>query len=142
MYMGASNDNLNKLHKVIMRSARTARNNYCCRMSINQILSSCKWMTIKNMIAHSAITTIHTILTKKTPTTIYNLFTNTHNTRINKKISLRCIPRTAKFKKFYLNSGLELYNKIPQDIKSKSIHSFKKLTKKWLITNITIDSHD
>ena len=35
MYIRASNDNLNKLHKVIMRSARTARNNYCCRMSIN-----------------------------------------------------------------------------------------------------------
>ena len=73
---------------------------------------------------------------------IINLFNNTHNTRLNKKISLRYIPWTAKFKKFYLYSGLEIYNSIPNDIKTKTIANFKKLTKKWLVTNGTIDTHD
>ena len=42
LYMGAGHHNINKLHKVIMKAVRTARNNYCCKQNISQILGSCK----------------------------------------------------------------------------------------------------
>ena len=31
LYMNATQDNINKLHRVLMRAARGAIGNYCCR---------------------------------------------------------------------------------------------------------------
>ena len=141
VYMGTSNDNITKLHKVIMRAARTARGNYCCRQNITSILSSCKWMPIAKMITHSAIVTIHTILIKQTPQSLIQLFNNIALTRTTKNLSLKYTPRTTKFQKFYLFSGLKIYNNLPPIMKLKSIPIFKKLSKKWLINGVN-DSND
>ena len=73
LYMGSGHDNMNKLHKVLMRAARTARNNYCCKQSIGQRLGSCKWLPINKMIIHSALVTIHTTISRNTPKSIINL---------------------------------------------------------------------
>ena len=143
IYMGTSNDNITKLHKVIMRAARTARGNYCCKQNITSILSSCKWMPIRKMITHSAIVTIHTILLKQTPQSIVQLFNNIALTRTTKDLSLKYTPRTTKFQKFYLYSGLKIYNNLPSNLKNKSIQTFKKLSKKWLMKqNGVKDSND
>ena len=83
----------------------------------------------------------YTIITKNTPKSIFNMFTTI--TRSTKPITIKYKPRTAKFQKFYLNSGLTIYNNIPNEIKNKSIPIFKKLTKKWLVNQtIPIDSND
>ena len=100
-------------------------------------------MTINKMISHVAIVTIHTILYKRTPQSIIKLFSNITLTRTTKDISLKYTPRTTKFQKFYLYSGLKLYNKLPTNLKNKSIQSFKKLSKKWLIQQTGVnDSND
>ena len=119
------------VHKIIMRSARGAIGNYCCRFSIAKILNICKWSTAKNMITHSAITTIHNILTKKKPLSIIKLF-NINNQRQSKQITTKYLPRTETFKKFYIYNTINIYNEIPSNIKSKSKVLFKKLSKKWL----------
>ena len=84
-YTQANNYNLNKIHKIIMRSARGAIGNYCCRFSINKILNICKWSTAKNIIIHSAITTIHIIMINKKPQAKINL-SNLNNQRKSKHI--------------------------------------------------------
>ena len=127
-YMGTTNDYITKLHKLHMRAARTARGNYCFRQNISSILSSCRWMTINKMISHASIVTIHTILYKRTPQSIIKLFSNITLTQTTKDISLKYTLRTTKFQKFYLFSGLKLYNKLPTNLKNKSIQSFKKLS--------------
>ena len=109
LYTLANNDNINKIHKIIMRSARGVIGNYCCRFSISKILNICKWSTAKNMITHSAITTIHNIISNKKPLAIMNLF-NLNNQRKSKQISTKYLPRTKQFKiKLYLQ-----YNKYIQ----------------------------
>ena len=41
LYTQANSDNINKIHKIIMRSARGAIGNYFCRFSITKILNIC-----------------------------------------------------------------------------------------------------
>ena len=53
---------------------------------------------------------------------------NNRNNRINKDLTLKYIPRTSKFKKFYMANGLKIYNQIPTFIKLKPLHILKKLT--------------
>ena len=57
-----NNNNLNKIHKLIMRAARSAIGNYCSRFSMIKILNICKWPTARNMINLSAINAIHNII--------------------------------------------------------------------------------
>ena len=138
LYMNTTNENKNKLHKVIMRGARTAIGNYCCKSSTNQILAKCKWLNVKSMITHSAITSIHSYIMNNTPKSILNLI-NIRNNRTHKDLTLKYIPRTSKFKNFYMANGLKIYNQIPTSLKLKPPHIFKKLTKNWLTTNIGVN---
>ena len=57
-----NNNNLNKIHKLIMRAARSTIGNNCCRFSRIKLLNICKWPTAKNMINLSATNAIHNII--------------------------------------------------------------------------------
>ena len=96
LYTQASNENINKIHKIIMRAAI---GNYCCRFTISKILGICKWPAAKDMINHSAITTIHNIINNKKPKSIINLF-NIKYQRNSKQIFTKYLPRTEQFTKF------------------------------------------
>ena len=134
LYMGADNNNITKLHRVIMKAARTTIGNYCCKQSINQILDRCKWLPIDLMIKHAAITTLHNIITNKTPKSVTNLLSNTDNTRLTKEITTKYIPRTEKYRRSFLYSGLKIYNSIPKKLKNSSKMISKIKTKNWLKT--------
>ena len=144
LYMGADNNNITKLHRVIMKAARTTLGNYCCKQSINQILNRCKWLPISLMIKHAAITTLHTIIINKTPISVTNLLSNIDNTRVIKEITTKYIPRTEKYQRFFLYSGLKIYNMIPKKLKNSSKMIFKTKTKNWLqnITKGVPDTND
>ena len=62
LYTQANNNNLNKIHKLIMRAARSTIVNNCCRFSRIKLLNICKWPTAKNMINLSATNAIHNII--------------------------------------------------------------------------------
>ena len=47
---------------------------------------------------------------------------------------MRYNARTLKYKKFFINSGLKIYNSIPWDFRQKGSNIFNKLTKNWIIT--------
>ena len=42
-----NNNNLNKIHKLIMRAAKSKIDNNCCRFSRIKLLNICKWPTAK-----------------------------------------------------------------------------------------------
>ena len=42
-----NNNNLNKIHKLIMRTARSRIGNNCCRFSRIRLPNICKWPTAK-----------------------------------------------------------------------------------------------
>ena len=133
LYSNATCSNINRVHKLVMRAARTSIGSYCCRKSVGQILKICGWLPPTKMITHSAIVTLHSIIINRTPNSIMALFNNTTTLRTKKDISTKYIPRTSKFIHFYINSGLKLYNKLPHNIKHKSKNVFKKLSKKWIL---------
>ena len=64
---------------------------------------------------------------------------NIRNNRLNKDLTLKYLPRTSKFRNFYMANGLKIYNQMPSNIKSKPLHIFKKLSKNWLATNIGVN---
>ena len=57
-----SNNNLNEIHKLIMRAARSKIGNNCCRFSRIKLLNICKWPTAKNMLNLSATNATHNII--------------------------------------------------------------------------------
>ena len=50
----ANTRQMNKVHKLVMFSARTIIGDYCFKKSINYILGKIKWMTAKNMIIYQS----------------------------------------------------------------------------------------
>ena len=96
------------------------------------------------MIKHSAITTLHSEIINNKPKSVTNLLTNKENNRITKEITTKYIPRTEKYKKSFLYSGLKLYNQIPKKFENSSKQIFKTKTKSWLINTSkgVPDTHD
>ena len=62
IYSLANNNNLQKLHKVIMTAARAAIGNFCFRKSIQYILTKGKWFDIHDWILSSTLNTLHRTL--------------------------------------------------------------------------------
>ena len=144
IYMNTTSDNITKLHRVLMRCARTTIGNYCCRMNTAAILGKCNWLGINKFIVHSGLVTINKIIKNKNPLVITNLYNNINNQRNCKKISTKYLPKTQKFQKFYLNGILKYYNQIPDIIKEVSLNQFKIKSKMWIDKNYNgiNDSHD
>ena len=84
------------------------------------------------MIKHAAITTLHSIIMNQTPQSVTKLLTNVENNRTTKEITTKYIPRTDKYRRFFLYSGLKIYNDIPKKLKNSSKQIFKIKTKSWL----------
>ena len=80
------------------------------------ILKQCKWLPLNKLIDKSVINTIHNIITKKTPTSLYDLYKIPNRQVVD--ISTKYKPKTAKTEKFFIYSGIRLYNKLPSEIKN------------------------
>ena len=87
-------------------------------------------MSIHNMIKCSAVKLLHNIIINKSPTTIFELYKI--NRRSNVEIVTLYKPKTKKTEQFFVYKGIQIYNKVPRDIKAKM--NFKheiKSTLKW-----------
>ena len=104
LYLSANKQQIDKIHKVLMTSARTVIGNYCFRKSKKYILNKCGWIDIVKMIKCSAMKVIHNIVTLKTPLVIYDMFRI--NRRPNVAITTFYRPKTQKTENFYLYKGL------------------------------------
>merc|ERR1712112_195188 len=137
MYTQLTLKQINKIHKVIMASARVAIGNYCFKKTIKYILEKCKILGAKEMIAYSSILFIHKIILNKKPNSNFNRYMPFNSRQTDKKIRTKYRPKTKKFKNHIINKGAELLNNIPNDIRNMSISKFKKQLKKYLtISNV------
>ena len=130
----------NKLHKILMKSARSAIGNYCYKKSTSYILNKCKWLNINNMIKYSSINLLHNILNKNEPKIIINML------KINRRsvvdINTKYIPQSRELKSFFIYKSLKLYNAIPKELKHLETNKFKKALKKYIENVQVSDTYD
>ena len=103
-YTNLNNNQKNKLHKILMRTARMALNSYCFKKSIDYILGSCNWVDINEMIKLSSLKFINNILITKKPGTFYSKI------KVNKRacanLSFYSFPKLGGFKSTLLYRGI------------------------------------
>ena len=130
----------NKLHKILMKSARSAIGNYCYKKSTSYILNKCKWLNINNMIKYSSINLLHNILNKNEPKIIIGML------KINRRsvvdINTKYIPQSRELKSFFIYKSLKLYNAIPKELKHLETNKFKKALKKYIENVQVSDTYD
>ena len=95
----------NKLHKILMKSARSAIGNYCYKKSTSYILNKCKWLNINNMIKYSSLVFIHNIIKNKKPKSILGIYKTNRFLRHKAESSLQNIPKNTKYSKFFLQEN-------------------------------------
>jgi len=125
LYMQATTGQINKIHRVIMASARTIIGNYCYKKSIKYILGKCNMLDAKNMIAYSSIILLNKILTYKIPPSIYMLYrpSNRGNTDTTTRTKLK--PKTKKLSNHVIYKGAVILNAIPNDFKKITFEKFE-----------------
>ena len=111
-----------------MTSARMAIDDYCFKVQCNKILAKCKWLPIIYMINNAQCYYIHIILMNKNPTKIFDLFI-VPNRKV-KEIRIQYQSKTKLSKSSLLFNGLELYNKLPPQLKQLPIKKIKTQLKK------------
>ena len=67
------------------------------------------------MIQFSSIKVIHSLIILGKPISLLKLL-NTNTDRRCKEIVPKYVPKSTCYLKFYLTQGLQIYNKIPNDI--------------------------
>ena len=141
LYLHGTKENILKLHKIIMASARLAIGHYGCKLNITKILDKCKWLKIESMMVMASLKFIHKITLSQKPKVIANKFKNIKNKRKVCELIPLYIPRLKNFKKFYLIKATKIYNKLPQHFKTMSKNMFKKSIKTW-IKSAVWDTYD
>ena len=127
-YSSITDELIQKLHKVTMTSARMAIGDYCFKMQCNKILAKCHWLPIRYMINCAQCNYLHKILTNRKPAKIYECFVIPN--RQAKEIRLNYPNKTKISKSSILFNGLNLYNKIPTQLRQLPIKKFKSQIKK------------
>ena len=116
LYKGCNIDLIAKIHKVIICAAKTAIGNPCFKKSNAFMLNKCKWLPINKLIDCAVLNLIHKIIINKTPSVIYNYYKIPNRAVVD--ITTKYIPKQVKTEKFYIYSGIKMYNKISVDIKN------------------------
>ena len=139
LYTRLNTELTSKIHKVMMTAARVTIGNYCCRKTITQILSKCKWLEIKQLIKHSSTCLLHKIIINQTPKSITNKFQHLETKRKVVKPNTKYNPKTETFKNFYLYKTLKFYNTLPMEILNEGNKQFKISLKNLITTSDTMD---
>ena len=126
LYQGSNQDQLSKIHKVMMSAARMAIGPSSFKQSNIAILKQCKWLPLTKLIDMSVLNFIHKVMTSKTPDVLYNLYKVPKRSIVD--ITPKYIPKTAKTEKYFLYIGMKKYNKLP--ILIKKLQLFKKINKR------------
>ena len=118
-----------KLHKVLMRTAKMTLNSYFFKKEIDYILGRCKWVDIDEMIKMSALKFINNLLISQKPGGYYSKLKL--NRRACSDISFQCdsFPKTTDFKLTILYRGISYYNQLPKAIKYLPKNKFKSKLK-------------
>ena len=127
-YMMPTYTTLNKsqkdrVHKILMRTARMTLNSYCFKKSIDYILGKCKWVDVDEMIKLSSLKFINNMLVTQKPGTLYS------KVKINKRscadLSFYVFPKSRELKSTLLYRGIRYFNQLPSDLKYLPSKQFK-----------------
>ena len=132
----ANKEQLQKIHNLIMFSARTILGSYCFKVSCKNIINQINCLSANQLIKWSIIKSIHKILYNKSPRNIYEFF------KINKRqcalLAPKVYPKSKFSREFFLYKGIELYNSMPNDIIKCKPHIFKKRGLKYMKSNFEV----
>ena len=142
LYLNLNQNIINKLHKVVMTSARCAIGSYCFKKSIKYILKKCKLLNIKNMILYSSLNFIHKIISEKKPKALTDTYKNLITRRAVVDIYPFYCPKQKSLKNFILYKGISLYNQLSTNFKSFTVKKFKTSIRKYIEQNYTSDTMD
>ena len=132
-YSNLTDELTQKLHKVVMTSARMAIGDYCYKVKCDKILARCNWLPIRYMINVSQCIYLHKIITNKSPQKIYDYLIIPN--RQAKDIRLNYQSKTKLSKSSLLYHGLNIYNNLPIQIRQFPQKKFKLQVKKHFFSN-------
>ena len=135
IHLNCKSNQLKKLHVIIMKSAKAALASNCFKISNIKILEKCNWLSIWNLLRYTAIIYIYKIKNNKCPTCIYEYYTINKSQRVNNKTYPIYSPKYANFKKFITFEGNDLYNKIPDNLRSLPYNKFKNAIKTYITSS-------
>ena len=142
LYMNCTEENITKLHRVVMSSARMAIGNYCFMKSTIYILNKCELLNIKNLIIYSSLNLYHKFTLKGEPTSIISLFHNQNIRSKTKKYRPKYIPSSKFMEKGFIFKGSQIYNEIPNDYKTYNKKKFQQTLFRYLTERRVWDSYD
>ena len=139
-YSNLTEMQLQKLHVVLMKAAKTTIGQPCFRWTNQKILETVEWIPMRQMIEKAKLKVLHNIILTKQPKMLYQQLKIPE--RRTKAISVKYNPKKEKLRKFFLTTTIEKYNKIPVITRNLDQQKFKKaITKKFnkeYITNIKV----
>ena len=115
---------LQKLHVVLMKAAKTTIGQPCFRWTNQKILETVGWIPIRQMIEKAKLKVLHNIILTKQPKMLYQQLKIPE--RRTKAISVKYNPKKEKLRKFFLTTTIERYNKIPVITRNLDQQKFKK----------------
>ena len=77
------------------------------------------------MIKYRGLTFLHKLISTKIPCSLYNLLKPKRYDRGVSNITLKYIPKNNKYKNFFINKYIPIYNSLDGKLKEKSIKKFK-----------------
>ena len=139
IYLGMEKELYKKIHKIIMRSARISIGNYCFKKSIDYILNKCDILDSEDSIMFSSVKFLYGLRTKKEPKAIVNLFKKQNQRTKNIELYPHKMAKSTKLKNSCLHRGAEVFNQLPNEIKTGRLQKFSENLKNYIKTNKSWD---
>ena len=134
VYGGTCRKYFNKLQVVLNNTARFVTG-LGKRTSKRPLMVACGWLDIEEMIVYHSILQMWRTINLKVPLYLYRKLTINEDTTIE-----TTIPRLQNTQIGYRWQTVQNWNELSQDIReNKSLISFKKQVKKWLVEKRTPD---
>ena len=123
-FVSASEPQINRLHKLIMTAGRLIFGSYGFKISCQKILETSQLLMVRRMLRTTAVKFVAGVLSNRKPLPIYSLFQTSK--RFTAPITTKYLPKTSKFRKFYLYKMVKYYNDLPIKYKNCSLKKFKR----------------
>ena len=111
-YTNFTNQQKDRLHRVLMRTARMTLNSYCFKKSIDYILGCCKWVDIDEMIKSAALKFINNLLLKQKPGELYSKLKVNKRACSHISFTNNLFPKSSWRKPMLLYIGVSYYNQL------------------------------
>ena len=122
----------NIIHKSIMMVARWARGSYCFRESVFSICKSLGWETPVQLMRKQTLKLMNKIITNEKPAQLMN-YIRFPRSRGNAQLGKTFSSNTKAGKRSMMYHGINLFNALPDVMKTSQCKDFAKLIKKIYI---------